>query len=210
MQFLVALPIDVRKFVEARTPSSPLDAAQVSDSYVETQQQQGRKDTEYHKFKFSSNKKPAVFSQKQEAKFVSAECSTSVNDSTPDAVSNGIKPNIKCWNCNGDHKRVNCPQKQQATASQDHKAAEVSGKGKYNKFKIDRKDQTGFNVALVNRKVFVFVNGKRVNCLRDSGSDVSLVPMHLVSKSSYTGDCIEICGVTGKKQTLPVAILNIR
>jgi len=34
--------------------------------------------------------------------------------------------------------------------------------------------------------------------------------MYLVSKSSYTSDCIEICGVTGKKQTLPVAILNIR
>jgi len=193
--------IDLQKLVKPRTPSSPLDAAQLSDSYVETQQQQGRKDLEYHKFKFSSNKKPTVFSQKQEAKFDSAECSTSVYDITPDAVSNGIKPNIKCWNCNGDHKRVNCPQKQQATASQDHKAAEVSGKGKYNKFKIDRKDQTGFNVALVNRKVFsdsrfivpAFVNGKRVNCLRDSGSDVSLVPMHLVSKSSYTGDCIEIC-----------------
>jgi len=67
------------------------------------------------------------------------------------------KPNIRCCNCNGDLVRANCPQKQQAAASQDRKAAEVSvtcGKCKCNKFKTDQKDQTGFNVALVNRKVF--------------------------------------------------------
>ena len=38
MQFLSVMPIDVRKFVEARTPSSPLEAAQLGDLYVETQQ----------------------------------------------------------------------------------------------------------------------------------------------------------------------------
>jgi len=96
----------------------------------------------------------------------------------------GNIPNIECWNCNGDHnKRANCPQKHQAAAHQ--KAAELSatcGKGKYNEFKTDRQDQTGFIVALVNRQVFsdsrfivpAFVNGKRVDCLRDCGSHLNL------------------------------------
>jgi hypothetical protein len=72
--------------------------------------------------------------------------------------------------------------------------------------------------ALVNDKSFgnsrfvvpAYLNGKYVTCYRDSGANLSVCRKLLIPASAYTGESVDISGVTGKQQRVALAKLWLR
>jgi len=51
----------------------------------------------------------------------------------------------------------------------------------------------------------LYLNGKLIECYRDTGGNLSVCRTRLVPTYTYTNECVEISGVTGAMQRVALA-----
>jgi hypothetical protein len=196
-QFVSSLHPNVREFVESRTPTTPEQAAQLADLYCETQ---GRKEVDKYRPKTFALKKPVQFNE--------------VVGNAKDNVSTGDVNNqskLKCWTCGGEHKQNVCPQRSSQSSNNYGKRNNSRTSGNA------MQPPKGQNVGLVNDRSFgnsrfvvpAYLNGKSIVCYRDTGANLSVCRTCLVPEYAYTGECVEISGVTGVIQRVALAKMHL-
>ena len=214
-QFLDGLPPVVRQFVEARQPSTAVQAAELADLQFETQQ------SVHPKAQYNNRwpKGNGTATAQTAATGASNNAAGTGSETRVPQRREATKGPIKCYTCGGNHKAAECSSKNTATRQANGPArynaagarpAGAAGSSNTSSL-VKTVRHTGRLPADANMDYVcpIYLNGFKTVGFRDSGSNITLVNSKFVTNECKRSGNIQIQGVTGVTTKIPICEIPI-
>lgn len=218
-QFICTVSPTVKSFILARKPVDAFAAAELADLSYQISQETGIAASADKPFRGADSRKLVDDNN------IAIE---KPNNGIKQIGFNGKHP-IKCFNCSGNHKKVDCPLLNKAaktsnsvsfksptcfTCGLKHATGSPECKGKKpTTFFAQTSINDGTSeVQFDNKFIFpIFINHRKYEGLRDTGCEVVLLKYeHFIDKVCIlAGECLTIEGVGGQPTTIPVAMVQL-
>jgi len=227
-QFLTSLSPQVREFVESRQPTTPERAAELADLHFETQGQGqrreygNRKQFDRQSENTATVKPPNQTASQQETGATAAKTWESRQNVKQTPALNTGRRQIRCFNCDGNHKIASCPLINKNGVGNSGIGIPLCFKCGYNHNGNCSQDvmhceyqYSGFVRNSENRGRDRYISpvvvcGRECVGYRDSGTEITLVRDTLVPRDAYLPNrMMVIKGVCAPPLKIPIARVQI-